>query len=80
MRATGPYDGTDTSVAGKEVAGVLERWGLRSSASRAWLQVAGAHIGRVQGEWVVEYDADLQLVSFEVWAAEQRLFGIDDLL
>lgn len=80
MRATGAYDGADTDGAAGEVAGVLRGWGLKPGGSRLWLQVAGAHCGRVQGEWVVEYDRDLQLVTFEVWADDARLFGIDDLV
>ena len=80
MRATGAYDGADTTGAAGAVAGVLQQWGLKPGGSRLWLQVAGAHCGPVIGEWVVEYDRDLQLVTFEVWADQSRLFGIDDLV
>ena len=65
----------------EQVGSHLSGWGVATSAPALWAASAAAHVHDAEGaEWTVEWDEDLQLVSFEVWQAGRRLFGLDDWL
>ena len=58
----------------------LTTWGLRPGLARLWLASAEGRLPLRETTRVhLEYDSDLGLVTCEVWADGQRLFGIDDL-
>ena len=78
MRATGVLDGDDVEGAAAEVSAALEAWSVRGGAARVWVRSGAAQLGGSAGEWVLEHDDGL--VSFEVFAAGRRVFGIDDWL
>ncbi|MCW2777306.1 MAG: hypothetical protein JWN17_1031 [Frankiales bacterium] len=80
MRAAGVFDRADPDGAAAEVTRVLRGWQVRGGAARLWTASAAAHVRSSPAEWVVEYDEAVQLVSFEVFEQERRVFGIDDWL
>ena len=81
MRATGTYDATDVRGTAQQVGTRLTAWGVTTSAPALWAASAAEHVRDATGaEWTVEWDEDLRLVSFEVWQAGRRLFGLDDWL
>ena len=57
----------------------LAEWGLPTSMARLWIDSAAASFRPVtEGEIVLEYEADLGIVTCEMWADGVRLFGLDD--
>jgi hypothetical protein len=59
----------------------LRTWGLTAGLARLWLASAeGRFPLQETTEIHLEYDADLGLISCEVWAEGRRIFGIDDLV
>lgn len=58
----------------------LSAWGLRPGLARLWLSSAEGRFPLEESTRIhLEYDAELGLVTCEVWAGDRRLFGIDDL-
>lgn len=58
----------------------LSSWGLRPGLAGLWLSSAEGRFPLQDSTSIhLEYDAELGLVTCEVWAHGQRLFGIDDL-
>ena len=80
MRSTGTFEPADPARVAQDVAQVLRSWEVRGGAARMWATAAAGHVAAGPAEWVLEYDPDLALVSFEVWAEQRRVFGIDDWL
>ena len=79
MRASGTFSPGDLSGTEAQVAKALTEAGLPATVARAWLSSAA---GRLQSDaqWSLDYDADLQVASFEVWKDGQLVFGLDDWL
>jgi len=77
MRASGVFAPGDLSGTEAQVSRALSEAGLPTTAARAWLSSAA---GRLQSEaqWSLDYDADLQVASFEVWKDGHLVFGLDD--
>ncbi len=71
-------DPTDLSGAHDAIARALATWSLSPHRGRAWVERAALDVGDAPAELVVEYDADLALVSVEAWRDGARLFGLDD--
>ncbi len=79
MRASGTFSPADPAATEAQVARALTSAGLPASAARMWLSSAA---GRLESEaqWSLDYDAVLQVASFEVWKDGQLVFGLDDWL
>ena len=79
MRAAGTYSPADLAATERSVAAALRGAGLPPTAARSWMSSAA---GRLDGdaEWSLDYDADLQVASFEVWKDGRMVFGLDDWL
>jgi hypothetical protein len=81
VRATGTFHAADARATAQEVGSALSAWGVRTSAPAMWAASAAERVRDAEGaQWTVEWDEDLRLVSFEVWQAGHRLFGLDDWL
>ena len=79
MRARGTYSPADPAATEAQVSQALLSAGLPPDAARSWLSSAE---GRLQGEaqWSLDYDAELQVASFELWKDGRLVFGLDDWL
>ena len=79
MRASGTYFPADPAATEAQVSRALAEAGLPPGAARAWLSSAA---GRLESEaqWSLDYDAVLQVASFELWKDGQLVFGLDDWL
>ena len=79
MRASGTYSASDPRATEEQLTRALREAGLPAGVARGWLSSAS---GRLDGDghWSLEYDAELQVASFEVWKDGQLLFGLDDWL
>ena len=79
MRASGTFSPGDLNGTEAQVSKALAEAGLPATAAHAWLASAA---GRLQSDaqWSLDYDADLQVASFEVWKDGQLVFGLDDWL
>lgn len=44
-----------------------------------WTSAAAGKVDRPAARWTLEYDPQLRLVSFEVWAGGVCVYGADDL-
>lgn len=80
MRTVGVFEPSDPESAARAVTEALRGWSVRGGAARMWASSAAGHVAAGAAEWRLEYDPDLALVSFEVWAQQRRVFGIDDWL
>lgn len=57
----------------------LAEWGLPTHMARLWIDSAAASFRPVrEGEIVLEYEADLGIVTCEMWSGGARVFGLDD--
>lgn len=57
----------------------LAEWGLPTHMARLWMDSAAPCMRPVvDAEIVLEYEADLGIVTCEMWSAGRRLFGLDD--
>jgi hypothetical protein len=57
----------------------LAEWGLPTHMARLWIDSAAPRlVPAVEGEIVLEYEADLGIVTCEMWSGGERLFGLDD--
>jgi hypothetical protein len=57
----------------------LAEWGLPTHMAKLWMDSAAPRLTPlVEGEIVLEYEADLGIVTCELWSGGQRLFGLDD--
>jgi hypothetical protein len=57
----------------------LAEWGLPTHMARLWISSAEPCMTpAVEGEIVLEYEADLGIVTCELWSGGRRLFGLDD--
>jgi hypothetical protein len=57
----------------------LAEWGLPTHMARLWIDSAAASFRPVaDGEIVLEYEAELGIVTCEMWSAGRRVFGLDD--
>ena len=57
----------------------LAEWGLPTHMARLWLDSAAPSLQPVaEGEMVLEYEADLGIVTCEMWSGGKRVFGLDD--
>lgn len=57
----------------------LAEWGLPTHMARLWIDSAAPSFRPVaEGEIVLEYEAELGIVTCEMWCAGQRVFGLDD--
>ena len=57
----------------------LSEWGLPTHLAKLWMDSAAPRLTPlVEGEIVLEYEADLGIVTCELWSDGQRLFGLDD--
>ena len=57
----------------------LAEWGLPTHMAHLWIASAEPCMTPVgEGEIVLEYEADLGIVTCEMWAGGRRLFGLDD--
>lgn len=79
VRSAGVFEPGRAEAVAAEVSGVLRSWQVKGGAARLWALSAAGHL-KGTAEWRLEYDPQLALVSFEVWAPEGRVFGIDDWL
>ena len=75
-----PFTGGRREPAQTLVVEAVRGWALRPPAVALWLLCAAEYVTpQDDAELVVEYDADLGLVSCEAWVAGRRVFAIDDL-
>ena len=79
MRASGTYLPEDPAATEREVALALRAAGLPPTAARSWLASAAGRL-EAAAQWSLDYDADLQVASFEVWKDGVLVFGLDDWL
>jgi len=57
----------------------LAEWGLPTHMARLWIDSAAPSLTPVaEGEIVLEYEADLGIVTCEMWSDGKRVFGLDD--
>jgi hypothetical protein len=57
----------------------LAEWGLPTHMARLWIDSAAPCLTPVtEGEIVLEYEAELGIVTCEMWSAGRRVFGLDD--
>jgi hypothetical protein len=57
----------------------LAEWGLPTYMAKLWMDSAAPRLTPlVEGEIVLEYEADLGIVTCELWSGGERLFGLDD--
>lgn len=60
---------------------LVEQWGLPQHRSRRWLVAAGQVLGGPTPlEMYVQVDGTTDLLTLELWAYGQVVFGIDDWL
>ena len=79
MRASGTYSAADLHATEAQVSRALSEAGLPPGVARGWLSSASGRLAG-DGQWSLDYDAELQVASFEVWKDGQLLFGLDDWL
>ena len=79
MRASGTFSPADLAGTEKQVSKALADAGLPPTAARAWLASASGRLEH-DAEWSLDYDDELQVASFEVWADGRLVFGLDDWL
>ncbi len=79
MHATGTFTPADLAGTEAQVAKALRDAGLPPTAARAWLSSAAGRLD-AEAEWSLDYDAELQVASFEVWRDGRMVFGLDDWL
>lgn len=79
MRLSGTYLPDDPTATEAEVRRALAALHLPPSAARMWLSSAAGRLDE-RAEWVLDYDADLELATFEVRVGERVVFGLDDWL
>lgn len=79
MGASGNFLPDDLTGTEAQIANALAHEGLPPTAARAWLSSAAGRVS-TGGRWSLDYDADLQVASFEVWQDGQLVFGLDDWL
>lgn len=76
---TGAFRPDDLARTEREVQQALATLRLPASAARLWLSSAAGRLD-CDAEWALEYDADLELATFEVRLDERLVFGLDDWL
>ena len=79
MRASGSYSAADPGATEAQVSRALREAGLPPEVGRGWLSSASGSLAD-DGQWSLDYDAELQVASFEVWKDGRLLFGLDDWL
>jgi hypothetical protein len=79
MRASGTYSAADPSATEAQLARALSEAGLPAGVARGWLSSASSRLSE-DGQWSLDYDAELQVASFEVWQDGRLIFGLDDWL
>lgn len=79
MRASGTYSAADPGATEAQVSRALHEAGLPPGVARAWLSSAAGQL-QTDAHWSFDYDAELQVASFEVWQDGQLVFGLDDWL
>ena len=79
MRASGTYSPSDPAGTEAQVSQALAAAGLPPGAARAWLSSAAGRLDR-EAQWAFDYDAALQVASFELWQDGRLVFGLDDWL
>ena len=60
---------------------LLPQWSLQPGLAGRWLASADTHL-RSEADMVlaVEYDAEMQVFTLELWRGNRRVYGIDDWL
>lgn len=57
----------------------LAEWGLPTHMARLWIDSAAPCMQpAAEGEIVLEYEAELGIVTCEMWSGGRRVFGLDD--
>ena len=79
MRASGTYSPANLAATEAEVSDALRSAGLPAGVARGWLSSASTRLN-AEAHWSLDYDADLQVASFEVWQDGRLVFGLDDWL
>ena len=79
MRASGTFSPADLARTESQVARALTDAGLPAAPARGWLSSAAA-ILQAEAKWSLDYDAELQVATFEVWQEGELVFGLDDWL
>lgn len=63
-----------------QVAATADRWRVLAPAAGLWVLAAAKRSPAGPARWVLEYDPGMSLLSFEVWADGNCVFGIDDFI
>ena len=80
MRTEGVFY-ADYEATAEAVAEAAQAWSLRVPAVRLWAQVARDMLPEApSARWTLEFDPQMKLVSFDVWADGRRVYGADDFL
>jgi hypothetical protein len=79
VRIEGTYRPDDGAGTEAGVGLALEQLGLPPTAARLWLASAAGRLG-TPARWVLDYDPDLELATFEVHVDGHMVFGLDDWL
>ena len=79
MRASGTFSPGDLTGTEAELSKALADAGLPPTAARAWLSSAAGQLD-AEAQWSLDYDAELQVATFEVWLDGKVAFGLDDWL
>jgi hypothetical protein len=79
VRISGAYLPDDLTATEAGIRRALEQLRLPPSAARLWLSSAAGRLDQ-PAEWLLDYDPDLELATFEVLLDSRLVFGIDDLL
>ncbi len=80
MRAEGVFY-ADSDATAAAVAEAAQAWSLRVPAVRLWAQVARDMLPEAPpARWTIEFDPQMKLVPFDVWAGDRRVYGADDFL
>ena len=79
MCVSGTYDAGDPAGTEAQLSRALREAGLPPAVARGWLSSASGRLAG-DGQWSLDYDVELQVASFEVWADGRLVFGLDDWL
>ncbi|MCU1621283.1 MAG: hypothetical protein JWL79_128 [Frankiales bacterium] len=79
MRVTTVLSPLQADTAERWAVARLAEWGLPTHMARLWIDSAAASFRPVaDGEIILEYEAELGIVTCEMWSAGRRVFGLDD--
>lgn len=80
MRTEGPFHVDDYAAVVTAVKVAAKHWGVEAPAIGFWARAAAQEAPRRRSRWRLSYDPALRLLTFEVWADGQCLYGADDIV